>query len=89
MRSPSRVPCFSGSCPSAGYVGITTGVALANLGHQVTMLDADGAKIELLDRGKFPICEPYLEAENGRPEQPQPQAGGPRGPEWLDYNGGT
>lgn len=50
------------SIVGAGYVGITTGVALAYLGHKVTLLDADQDKIELLRRGTFPIYEPHLEA---------------------------
>lgn len=45
-----------------GYVGITTGVALAYLGHDVSCLDCDESKIELLRQGKFPIYEPHLEA---------------------------
>jgi UDPglucose 6-dehydrogenase len=49
------------SIVGAGYVGITTGVALAYLGHAVTMLDADESRIALLRQGKFPIYEPFLE----------------------------
>lgn len=50
------------SIVGAGYVGITTGVALAYLGHQVTLLDSDASKIASLEAGKFPIYEPHLEA---------------------------
>ncbi len=49
------------SIVGAGYVGITTGVALAYLGHNVTLLDSDESKIDLLRQGKFPIYEPFLE----------------------------
>lgn len=49
------------SIVGAGYVGITTGVALAYLGHAVTLLDSDESKIGLLRQGKFPIYEPFLE----------------------------
>jgi UDPglucose 6-dehydrogenase len=49
------------SIVGAGYVGITTGVALAYLGHRVTLLDADESRIDLLRNGKFPIYEPFLE----------------------------
>lgn len=44
-----------------GYVGLTTGVCLAFLGHEVTCLDIDEAKMELLRGGKSPIFEPYLD----------------------------
>ena len=44
-----------------GYVGLTTGVCLAYLGHQVTCLDVDEKKIELLRNGKVPIHEPGLD----------------------------
>lgn len=67
-----------------GYVGITTGVTLAYLGHQVTCLDCDERKIDLLRRGVFPIYEPHLEAlgslVDGRlnftchPEEAEPDA---------------
>jgi UDPglucose 6-dehydrogenase len=45
-----------------GYVGTVTGVCLAYLGHQVTCVDSDAAKIERLERGQSPIYEPHLEA---------------------------
>lgn len=44
-----------------GYVGLTTGTALAYLGHDVTCLDVDEAKIATLRGGKSPIYEPGLE----------------------------
>jgi len=44
-----------------GYVGLTTGVALAFLGHEVTCLDVDPNKIEQLKRGESPIYEPHLD----------------------------
>ncbi|MEN9207821.1 MAG: UDP-glucose/GDP-mannose dehydrogenase family protein [Gloeomargarita sp. GMQP_bins_120] len=43
-----------------GYVGLTTGVALAYLGHQVVGLDVDARKIARLQGGEIPIYEPYL-----------------------------
>ncbi len=43
-----------------GYVGLTTGVCLAYLGHKVTCLDSDERKIGVLRAGKTPIYEPYL-----------------------------
>jgi UDPglucose 6-dehydrogenase len=43
-----------------GYVGLTTGVALAHLGHQVTCVDTDEVKLEALRGGRIPIFEPFL-----------------------------
>lgn len=43
-----------------GYVGLTTGVALAYLGHDVTCLDPDESKIDRLKEGQLPIYEPGL-----------------------------
>lgn len=40
-----------------GYVGLTTGLALAYLGHKVTGVDKDLAKLALLRQGKSPIHE--------------------------------
>lgn len=45
----------------SGYVGLTTGAALAYLGHQVTLLDPDRSKIDRLRLGKLPIHEPGLQ----------------------------
>ncbi len=44
-----------------GYVGLTTGVVLGFLGHEVTCLDVDQSKIDLLNGGKSPIYEPHLD----------------------------
>ncbi len=44
-----------------GYVGLVTGVCLAEIGHQVTCIDVDTEKIRLLSEGKSPIYEPGLE----------------------------
>ncbi len=44
-----------------GYVGLTTGVALAYLGNKVTCVDVDEQKIQSLRRGALPIYEPFLE----------------------------
>jgi UDPglucose 6-dehydrogenase len=43
-----------------GYVGLTTGVALAYLGHDVSCVDKDEEKIERLKQGEPPIYEPHL-----------------------------
>lgn len=44
-----------------GYVGLVTGACLADLGHQVLCLDADAAKLAVLEQGGMPIYEPGLE----------------------------
>lgn len=45
----------------AGYVGLTTGACLADLGHQVICVDNNPEKIKLLQAGQSPIFEPGLE----------------------------
>ena len=44
-----------------GYVGLTTGVCLATIGHKVTCIDVDNNKINMLLHGKSPIYEPGIE----------------------------
>jgi UDPglucose 6-dehydrogenase len=44
-----------------GYVGLTTGACLAHLGHEVTCVDIDPAKIERLNRADIHILEEGLE----------------------------
>ena len=43
-----------------GYVGLTTGSCLAHLGHQVTCIDNNTAKIEMIEAGVMPISEDGL-----------------------------
>lgn len=40
-----------------GYVGLVTGVCLAEVGHEVHLVDLDKKKIEMLNSGKAPIYE--------------------------------
>ncbi len=44
-----------------GYVGLTTGACLANLGHTVLCVDVDHNKIARLQEGKVPFYEPGLQ----------------------------
>ena len=43
-----------------GYVGLVTGACLASLGHQVTCVDVDTARVDAINGGKVPFYEPGL-----------------------------
>jgi UDPglucose 6-dehydrogenase len=44
----------------SGYVGLTTGACLANLGHEVLCVDISVERIKMLQEGKIPFYEPGL-----------------------------
>jgi UDPglucose 6-dehydrogenase len=49
------------SVVGTGYVGLVAGVCFADTGHQVTCVDRDLAKVQMLRDGRVPIYEPGLE----------------------------
>ena len=44
-----------------GYVGLVTGTCLSEIGHTVTCIDIDQAKVEKMRAGQSPIYEPGLD----------------------------
>ena len=44
-----------------GYVGLVSGTCLAEIGHNVTCVDIDPNKIDMLNAGRSPIYEPGLD----------------------------
>ena len=40
-----------------GYVGLTTGVSLAALGHQVLCVDSNAEKVAMVNKGQAPFYE--------------------------------
>ncbi|PWT92974.1 MAG: GDP-mannose dehydrogenase [Acidobacteria bacterium] len=44
-----------------GYVGVVSGVCLAECGHDVVLVDVNQTKIDLVNSGRAPVIEPGLE----------------------------
>ncbi|HLE60439.1 MAG TPA: UDP-glucose/GDP-mannose dehydrogenase family protein [Thermoanaerobaculaceae bacterium] len=49
------------SVVGSGYVGLVTGACLADFGMDVTCVDKDERKIDMLNEGRIPIYEPGLD----------------------------
>ena len=45
-----------------GYVGLTTGIALAELGNHVVLVDVIPEKLEAINKGRAPFYEPDVDA---------------------------
>lgn len=43
-----------------GYVGTVTGICMAEMGHEVTIVDVDRKKTDLINQKIPPIYEPGL-----------------------------
>lgn len=58
-KRPNKKP-YNIACIGSGYVGLVTGTCLANIGHNVILVDRDAKKIAALKKGRIPIFEPGL-----------------------------
>ena len=57
IRSHGMKICVVGT----GYVGLVVGTCLADFGHNITCVDKEQAKVDLLNSGGIPIYEPGLD----------------------------
>lgn len=55
------VVCMNITVVGTGYVGLVTGVCLAEIGHHVTCIDINKEKVEQMKQGISPIYEPGIE----------------------------
>lgn len=62
MTDSSAAPGMRVTVIGLGYVGLTTAVGLATLGHQVTGVDVDRDRVATIESGRVPMHEPGLQA---------------------------
>ena len=53
-----------------GHVGLVTAATLASFGHEVSAVDSDAEKIDMLRRGEPPFFEPSLPELGWEPKVP-------------------
>jgi UDPglucose 6-dehydrogenase len=61
LHTPLGVELSKIAVIGTGYVGLTTSIGMASLGHDVIGYDIDSAKVDMLKAGKLPIHEPGLD----------------------------
>jgi UDPglucose 6-dehydrogenase len=62
LRETSHGPdCMKITIVGGGYVGLVTGACFADIGHDVTIIDVDSAKVAMINEKRTPIFEPGLE----------------------------
>lgn len=61
MNAPESAQPVRVTVIGLGYVGLTTAVGLATLGHEVTGVDVDRDRVAAIDAGVVPIHEPGLQ----------------------------
>jgi len=70
QKSMDAMQDISVAVIGAGYVGLTTSLTLAYIGHRVCCLDVDAKKVHELQAGRVPVHEPFtaemLSLTNGR-----------------------
>ena len=55
-----------------GYVGLVTGVCLAEIGHDVVCVDSEDSKVQKLQKGICPIFEPGTRVLSGKKHEIRP-----------------
>lgn len=61
MPKPKKTKPHNLAFIGAGYVGLVSGTCLADIGHNIILVDINKDKVDKLKRGAIPIYEPGLE----------------------------